>query len=91
MYQSLQIIGVTSWCGLGFMRGVNSYKYNHKKHYNTEPYLYLNLFGSGCFGIIIYANPFYLPFSIYKEIYRLEVKLRNLEDEKKTDYYNNLL
>jgi len=39
----------------------------------------------------LYANPGLLPFSVYKEMYRLEVNIRNLEDEKTTSYYNNLV
>lgn len=38
----------------------------------------------------MYANPLLFPITASKEIYRLEVNLRNLENEKKTDYYNNL-
>ena len=29
--------------------------------------------------------------TIYKEIYRLEIYLRNLENEKNSDFYNKLL
>ena len=86
--KSLPIIGYTGWCGLGFLRGINSYKYNHNK---SKYYLYLNLFGNGFFGIFIYANPIFLPFTIYKEIYRLEVNLRNIETENKSNFYNDLL
>ena len=78
-----------SWSGLGYIRGINSYKYHHNK-YETEKkedYLYASLM----LGIGIYANPFLLPFTIYKEIYRFEVDVRNLEDEKKTRFYNSLL
>jgi len=82
-----------SWSGLGYIRGINSYKYHHNK-YETEKkedYLYASLMLYGFFGIGIYANPFLLPFTIYKEIYRFEVDVRNLEDEKKTRFYNSLL
>jgi hypothetical protein len=86
----LPTITYTSWCGLGFIRGIKSYNYNYYKSEKNEDYLYLNSVGYGLLGIILYANPFCLPFSIYKEIYRLEVNMRNLENEKKTNYYNNL-
>jgi len=89
--KSLLTIGYTGWCGLGFIRGINSYKYNHDKYEKNENYLYLNLIGNGFFGLVLYANPFFSPFSIYKEIYRFEVNIRNLESEKKTSYYNNLI
>lgn len=90
------IIGYTSWCGLGFIRGTNSYKYSNNKYINDkyekkEPYLYLDSIVYGLFGIIIYGNPVFLPFMIHKEIYRLEINVRNLEDEKKNRYYNEIL
>jgi len=89
----LPVMCYSSWCGLGFIRGINSYKYNldkYKNKENKENYLYLTSVCYGFFGIGLYFNPFLLPFSLHKEIYRLEVNLRNLEDEKKTEYYNNL-
>jgi hypothetical protein len=88
---SLFIIGYTSWCGLGFYRGIHSSKYYHNKYEKNKNYLYINLMCNGFFGIIIYANPVCLPVSMYKEIYRLEVNLRNLENEKNSNFYNNLL
>ena len=90
---SLCAIVYTSWSGLGYIRGIHSYKYNHNK-YETEKkedYLYVSSLVYGFFGICIYANPVLLPFTIYKEIYRFEVDVRNLEDEKKTSFYNSLL
>ena len=89
--KSLPIIFYTSWSGLGFIRGLNSYKYYHKKNEENENLLYLNLILNGIFGIGIYCNPFFFPFTIYKEIYRLEIIVRNLENEKKGDFYNKLL
>ena len=76
----------TSWCGLGFIRGANSYKYEKK-----EKNLYVDLIKYGLFGTIMYANPALFPIFIYKELYRLEINMRNLEDEKKNRYYNTLL
>ena len=84
--KSLQIISCISWCGLGFIRGRNFYKYEKK-----ENYLYINSVCYGIYGIGLYINPLLLPLLLHKEIYRLEVNLRNLENEKKTKYYNNLL
>jgi len=81
----------TSWCGLGFYRGIKYYKYDIEKHKIKKNYLYLDSFITGFFGITIYINPIFLPFIIYKEIYKLEVNLRNLQDEKNSDYYNNIL
>ncbi len=89
MNKAFPILGYTSWCGLGFFRGVNSYTYHHKTYntYEKHTYLYLHAFGYGCCGLLFYTNPFLLPCSIYKEIYRLEVNVRQLEHDKK-DYYN---
>jgi len=87
----LAITSYTSWSGLGFIRGINSYNYNHNKYRKEEDFIYLNLIINGIFGIIIYANPLLLPFSIYKEIYKLEVDLRKLENEKNSRFYNDLI
>jgi hypothetical protein len=86
----ITIIGYTSWCGLGFIRGINSYKYNHEKYDEDKPYLYLSSIGNGLFGIVMYGNPILLPICIHKELYRLEVNIRNLEDEKKNTFYNDI-
>jgi hypothetical protein len=42
--KSLLVIGYSGWCGLGFIRGINSYKYNNNKYDKKENYLYLHLF-----------------------------------------------
>ena len=87
------------WSLLGFYRGQNSYDYDYCKNtknsikYNIEQksYLYSKRIGNGFFGSVIYSNPFLLIITIPKEIFRLEVNIRNLENEKNTDYYNDLL
>jgi hypothetical protein len=84
--KTISLLGYTGWCGLGFIRGVKSYAYEKKKT-TLDTYLYLNAVGYGCCGILLYANPFLMPLSIYKEIYRLEVTVRQLD---KTDYYHQL-
>lgn len=83
----------TSWSLLGFKRGLNSYDYNYDKFksINKDPYLYISKGQQGLIGIFLYINPLFLPINIYREIYRLEVNIRDLEEEKKTDYYNNIL
>jgi hypothetical protein len=107
MKYSLAITGYASWCGLGFYRGIKSYKYKHDsdkykhysdkyKHYSnkykiSQNYLYSDSIIYGFYGLIIYMNPPMFPFTIYKELYRLEVNVRNLEDEKKTEYYHNII
>lgn len=85
------MIGYSGWCGLGFIRGVHSYKYTHNKYDKNEPYIYSNSIIEGFFGIVMYANPILLPFAIHKELYRLEINIRNLENEKKSRYYNDLI
>ena len=45
----------------------------------------------GIYGILFYGNPFLLPVIIFKELYRLEVNIRNLEDEKDSNFYNDLI
>ena len=83
------------WCSLGFARGMQEYDYNYaEKTKYTETkgtYLYSSRIGNGFVGLFLYAFPV-LPFVIIpKEIYRLEVCLRGLEEDKKSDYYNKLL
>jgi hypothetical protein len=87
---TISIIGYTGWCGLGFIRGVNYYKYRHNKYDKEKPYIYLNSCFDGFFGIIMYANPILLPITLHKELYRLEINIRNLENEKNSKYYNDL-
>lgn len=79
-----------SWCGLGFIRGINSYKYTHNNETN-KPFIYLNSIITGFAGYGIYACPPLIPILIYKELYRLEVNLRNLENEKNSQCYKHLL
>ena len=78
-------IPITVWSGLGFVRGVNSYNYSHNK-----PYLYSSSFMYGMVGLFIYVNPVFLPFTTYKELYRLEINIRDI-NEKNDKYYNELL
>ena len=52
---------------------------------------YISQLGHGCFGTVIYIIPFMCIFPVIKELYRLEINLRGLEEEKKKrDYYNLL-
>jgi len=90
------------WLALGFYRGVKLYNYDlkkktdeyeieeNRKYYNYEKpiYFYSNCFGEGLFGLIMYANPITLPIIIPKEIYRLEVNIRGMNEEKeKPSFY----
>ena len=89
-----------AWIGLGFYRGVKlynyTYKYNcieyekeeNKKKHKKPTYFYASCFGLGLFGGLMYVNPFFLPITISKEIYRLEVNIRGLnEEQKKHSFY----
>lgn len=77
---------------LGFTRGINSYDYEYtQKKYKQEPYLYSTKILYGLSGSICYLTPLCFFIILPKEIYRLEVNIRQLEEEKKTDYYNFLL
>ena len=81
------IIGISTWSGLGFIRGVQSYAYKNEK----EKLIYSNAIIYGIFGFLIYLNPILLPITIHKEIYRLEINIRNIENEKKNRYYKDIL
>jgi hypothetical protein len=54
-------------------------------------YFYFSMTGYGLCGIMIYVNPIMLPIVFVKEMYRLEINLRNIDNEKKTNFYNKLL
>jgi hypothetical protein len=83
-------LGYTSWCGLGFARGVQSFKYNQAKYYSDKPIMHTDIIINGFLGALFYATPVLIPIFIYKEIFRLEVNIRKLEDQKKTCKYNDL-
>jgi hypothetical protein len=87
-YKLLLNISGIGWSVLGFNRGINDYEYRIQKQ-NTK--LYSMKIWYGVFGVITYLNPVLLIFTIPKEIYRIEVNLRNMDDEKKTNFYNSLL
>jgi len=85
-------ISISAWALLGVKRGFNSYDYLKNRLYRNSligPF-YIDKAIWGLYGIISYINPVTFLFVLYKEIYRLEVNLRGLEDEKKTDYYNEI-
>ena len=89
-YRIAALISYTSWCGLGCIRGVESYKYNYNKYDKNAKYMYLDAIGKGIFGTLLYGSIFLLPIFAYKELYRLEANIRNLEHEKNTHYYKEL-
>ena len=66
-------------------------------NYYTEPTLperphkyYLTSTVIGCAGIAMYLNPLTFPVSVCKELYRFEVYVRDMDEEKKKHYYNSL-
>lgn len=82
------LLGYTGWVGLGFYRGIHSYKFQKEKY--KETILFTDQICNGCLGSLFYGVPFLFPIFIHKEIYRLEVNVRKLEKEKKSSYYNFL-
>ena len=94
-HYSKTIIALSSWGILGFYRGLNAYDYKYEKYKNTiyknEPHLYSEKCFYGFLGVIYYISPPVCFFAIPKEIYRLEVNMRGMEKEKKTDRYNELI
>jgi len=90
------------WGLLGFKRGMHDYDYDYdckckkkkdnKYYYDNGPYLYSIRIALGLGGVILYMNPLTaILFVIPREIFRLEVNLRNIEDEKNGDYYNKIM
>jgi hypothetical protein len=100
MNNTKRIIGaitILGWPSLGFKRGVDSYNYhysNNRLYRHSEKMrspLYLDKLVWGIGGMLWYLNPVGGVFGLFKEVYRIEVNLRGLEDEKKTDYYNEVM
>jgi len=73
------------WLSLGMYRGIKKYNYENDK--TNKDYMYTNSLMNGAIGVIVYANPFFLPLNLYNEIWRLEVHLRNLPKDSKTYYF----
>jgi len=96
MFNRKNIIIATwaSWTSLGFKRGMDDYTYSYEKQKtkgkNIE-YMYSEQITYGLIGSFIYVNPVLLVITIPKEIYRLEVNIRDLKNEKESNYYNELL
>ena len=72
------------WGSLGFYRGTNHYTHLQKKYKNKQ-YLYTSQFGYGLGGLLMYANPAFVFFTLPNEVYRLEVDIRQLP--KDDNYY----
>ena len=91
--KAIMITSCTGWTVLGFNRGINSYDYHYNqcKKYNSKNYFYTTRIICGIGSSFIYINPVCIPLLICKEIYRLEVNLREMEDEKQSEFYNSIL
>lgn len=81
---------------LGFKRGSREYTYSlermkeRKGDKDIQNFFYSTNFVEGLKGSFFYILPPTALFMLTKEIYRMEVNIRNLEDEKKSDFYNKL-
>jgi len=76
-----------AWSSLGYKRGAEYYTNTLN---NNQEFLYVKQFQNGIFGTFAYMNPLLVMPLICKELYRLEVNIRNLEKEKQTNYYKEL-
>jgi hypothetical protein len=85
---NIKIAIMIGWPMLGFKRGIDSYFYCYSNQ-NKVP-LYLDGFFWGIGGTVAHVFPPFIFFSLYRELYRLEVNIRGLENEKNTLYYNNV-
>ena len=83
--QKFFITSLTLWGSIGFIRGVQSY------NFENVTTLYTNQFFNGILGTFLYLNPGSAAFMLYKEIYRLEVKLFNIKIEKESNFYKKLI
>lgn len=89
----------SSWAFLGAYRGVKDYdSREYNKPPKTDPYLYSTaiihagdkfIFG-GMRGFFTYLNPFFIFMTLPNELYRLEVCVRGLENEKETEKYKRI-
>jgi hypothetical protein len=88
-------VAAASWSMLGFYRGMQSYDYKYRKFSNQTqtqtPYFYSSRIGYGILGVVLYINPALIFLAGAKEIYRLEVNIRGMEDEKKSPEYNDII
>ena len=75
---------------------LNQYNIDKEKYHDTTytpikpTYFYITSISYGFYGSIVYIFPLTAPICFMKEIYRIEINLRNISDEKKTKYYNTV-
>jgi hypothetical protein len=86
-----------SWSALGYYRGFASYDCNiwEKRriaNFYSDTFKHgLYRFLWGFMGVYIYMNPFLVPVTFTKELYRLEANVRGLDEEIKSERYLSLL
>lgn len=78
------------WGLLGFKRGCAKYDHLYSQPCLKELFLYRNKISTGIIGSLLYINPILLLPILYKEIYRFEVYLRNMDKEYDKDSYYDL-
>ena len=94
--KKLCYVATGSWAVLGFTRGMHWYDYNHARRKSQmkfnppEPYLYTTRVAHGIMGAGIYLFPAFIVVTLPKELYRFEVALRGMDEEKSSPYYNEL-
>jgi hypothetical protein len=81
LYTAISLFGT-----LGFYRGTQLYKYNYNKN-GSRHFCYTNNALYGLFATFLYVNPVTFPIIAVKEIYRLEINVRGLDELKNTDEY----
>lgn len=83
-------IVIPAWFGLGAYRGSQLYYYYYKddiSHNKKTQYYYSECVNWSLAAGVFYLIPFTFPFALRKELYRLEVNIRNLDEEKKSVKY----
>ena len=78
---------VSTWGSLGVYRGVQQYNYLEERK-NNSTYFYTSAAGNGFMGAFIYVNPLLAAITIPKELYRMEVVIRDLP---KDHYFYSIL
>jgi len=93
----------SAWGVLGCKRGYLEYKYIHEQRMKIylenksyvekpEPFYYTTaVMRSLFFGGLVYLIPGFLPVTIKNELKRLEINLRNFEEEKNSPSYYRVL
>jgi hypothetical protein len=95
--KQLLILPLGLWSSLGFYRGINYYNYKKERENKIEKakilsekinnYYYTECLYYGVTTSMMYVFPLTFPFMFIKEILRIEIVIRNLNDEKSLDYY----